>query len=104
MPQGQENRPGRLCLKQAGIFFDLFSPFWYEDAPLTRPGTGTGMNLDAVFNRLRGIFFTVKKAKLSNEKAKKETKDAVDFYDWFDFLEFKIKPKDKKSLPNGSGK
>ncbi len=46
----------------------------------------------------------MKKAKLSNEKAKKETKDAVDFYDWFDSLEFKIKLKDKKSLPNGSGK
>jgi len=46
----------------------------------------------------------VKKAKLSNEKAKNEMRDAVDFYDWFDFLEFKIKPKDKKSLPNGSGK
>jgi hypothetical protein len=27
MPQGQENRPGRLCLKQTGIVFDLFSPF-----------------------------------------------------------------------------
>jgi len=44
----------------------------------------------------------VKQEKTSSEKEKKKTKkDAVDFYDWFDSLEFKIKTKDKKSLPNG---
>lgn len=46
----------------------------------------------------------MKEANTSSGKEKKETKDAVDFYDWFDSLEFKIKSKGKKSLPNGSGK
>ncbi len=46
----------------------------------------------------------MKERKLENGKERKETKDGVDFYDWFDSLEFKIKPKDRKSLPNGSGK
>lgn len=46
----------------------------------------------------------MKEGRTSGKKERQETKDAVDFYDWFDALEFKIKSKEKKSLPNGGGK
>jgi len=46
----------------------------------------------------------VKEARTSGKKEKQETRDTVDFYDWFDALEFKIKSKEEKLLPNGGGK
>jgi hypothetical protein len=51
-----EKRRSGYADKQAGIVFDLFSSFCYEDAPLIRRRTETGMSLDAVLNRQKGRF------------------------------------------------
>jgi hypothetical protein len=47
----------------------------------------------------------MKAVQAKKEKARgKKTESGIDFYDWFDSLEFKLRPKDEKSLPNGGGK